>query len=546
MLTKCPRRSTILSAMAMFAVLGLSAHALTVAGPFNDRVYQRGDDGTAAIEINAADFAPGAGTLRAAARDGSGKIIAEVSTLISAAGDGGSVSRLTLPTGGPYEIAVNVHAGVAEGERLLESQTISGILVGDLWVMAGQSNMEGCSRMENVETPSPMVHVFELGNNWRVAADPLCDFARAADPVHWRTTLGDSDLHRRATAALNSAGINPAGFTTRKMPISNPARNALRAAGIDSKELIESLRPTAADALAAEQFRSFGAGLGVAFGKELYSRSSVPVGLFFAANGGTSMEQWDPELSKFGGESLYGSMISRINSLGGRVAGFLWYQGENDSLFPEATRRYTENTVHFFESVRRDLGSDLPILLVQLARQYDNSGQRDPELWNDIQRQQLELEKNVPRTAMAVAINENLSDFIHVDALGQRALGRSLAKLAAIVVHGDTSLQPGPRFRSAELLPGDPPRLRLSFSGVNGALAFGEHHPEFILRNADGARLPVLALSPDPEHPDALLLTLAAPLPPDATVQYGAGFNPLAGIDDDEGMQLPAFGPIDL
>ena len=72
-----------------------------------------------------------------------------------------------LPVGGPYEI---------EGAR--------DILVGDLWVLAGQSNMEGVGDLIDVETPSPYVRSFQSREEWGMAEEPLHWLGESPRVVH--------------------------------------------------------------------------------------------------------------------------------------------------------------------------------------------------------------------------------------------------------------------------------------------------------------------------------------------------------------------------
>src|SRR5882724_11981612 len=69
---------------------------------------------------------------------------------------------LELSVGGPYTIG-DAHD----------------VLVGDLWVLAGQSNMEGVGDLVDIEKPSPFVHSLQSREEWAVAEEPL----------HW---LGES------------------------------------------------------------------------------------------------------------------------------------------------------------------------------------------------------------------------------------------------------------------------------------------------------------------------------------------------------------------
>ena len=58
-----------------------------------------------------------------------------------------------VPAGGPYALEVRAMDKAA----VLATGACAGILVGDLWVLAGQSNMEGVGRLDapEVEEPSP-------------------------------------------------------------------------------------------------------------------------------------------------------------------------------------------------------------------------------------------------------------------------------------------------------------------------------------------------------------------------------------------------------
>ncbi len=74
----------------------------------------------------------------------------------------GSGEQVTVPTGGPYQVA-----------------GAQNVLVGDLWVLAGQSNMEGVGDLTDVEMPMERVHSYQSREQWAVAEEPL----------HW---LGES------------------------------------------------------------------------------------------------------------------------------------------------------------------------------------------------------------------------------------------------------------------------------------------------------------------------------------------------------------------
>src|SRR5207248_2230420 len=159
---------------------------------------------------------------------------------------------LGIPTGGPYRIELRMQGGTSVA-------AVDNILVGDLWVLAGQSNMEGVGDLIDVQQPDPMVHSFDLADHWGIAEEPLHTLVSAVDRVHWRN---------------NDQG-EPERWT-----------------GTRLQRYIEERRK--------------GAGLGLPFAVEMFKRTGIPVGLIPCAHGGTSMEQWSPSLKDREGDSLYG------------------------------------------------------------------------------------------------------------------------------------------------------------------------------------------------------------------------------------------------
>jgi sialate O-acetylesterase len=84
-----------------------------------------------------------------------------------------------IPAGGPYRLEVRM-LGVESSVV-----SVSNLLVGDLWVLAGQSNMEGHGDLVDVQSPAPLVRSFDMADRWRQAEEPLHTAVSAVDPVHW-------------------------------------------------------------------------------------------------------------------------------------------------------------------------------------------------------------------------------------------------------------------------------------------------------------------------------------------------------------------------
>jgi sialate O-acetylesterase len=384
-----------------------------------------------------------------------------------------------VPVGGPYRLEVQVGATKA---------AVPDLLVGDLFLLAGQSNMDGCGKLVDAEPPSRRVRCFYYDDRWAMAEDPLCRYNEAADPVHW--TVAPEDLEQ---GAQND-----------------------------------------------RDFRVFGAGLGVRFGKEIARRQGVPVGVLACSHGGTSLGQWSPALLDQGGRSLYGSMVRRVEAAGGKVRACLWYQGESDAATEEGLR-YRANLGAFIQAMRRDLKlPKLPFIQVQLAPWLGDAAQFPH--WNKVQTDQIAAEADLPAVATVAAADLTLSDAIHVDTASMRRLGVRLAHVVEGLVYGDKAKLAGPRLKSARVSR-DRMSVELRFSGVNGSLRPSSGIQGFSLEaQGQAVALPERVVT----APDRVVLGLRAPLAEGAVLRYGWGTNPVVSLADEADLPCPVFGPVEV
>ncbi len=394
-----------------------------------------------------------------------------------------------VPVGGPYRIDVRFMAPDGNVERT----AVHDVLVGDLWVLAGQSNMQGVGDRYDEEEPHPQVHTFAMSYEWRLAQKPLHTLHESPDPVHHDAALTEAEREAQVRAWRDG---------------------------------------------------SKGAGLGLTFAKEMLRRTGRPVGLIAAAHGGTSMAQWDPALKDEGGNSLYGSMCKQVEAAGGRVRGVLWYQGESDAA-PDAAPVFAEKFRALVAAMRRDFHNPgLPFYYVQIGRVATPWQENE---WNRIQTDQLAAESAIPNTAMVAAVDLDMDDLIHIGTPGLKVLGTRLANLAEAGLYGGTVL-PGPRFEKMERL-ATPygVRLRLTFRGVNGALTgAGRLHGFSISQGPDGDNTQAVhKVMRDPENPHALLVCVSE-LPEAPHLWYGRGLDPYCNITDEANMALPVFGPVKI
>ena len=66
-----------------------------------------------------------------------------------------------VPVGGPYSINLTLKKG-----GMVVTQTVGPVFVGDLWVLAGQSNMEGVGDLVDVTPPHPLVMSLGMNGKW--------------------------------------------------------------------------------------------------------------------------------------------------------------------------------------------------------------------------------------------------------------------------------------------------------------------------------------------------------------------------------------------
>lgn len=394
-----------------------------------------------------------------------------------------------VPQGGPYGIEVRV-----AGSTALDS--VKDFFVGDLWLLAGQSNMEGVGDLIDLEQPDPRIRSFDQTDKWVLATEPLHSIPNAIDRVHWRK---DKDG-------------NPKRFEGQELEtyISN---------------------------------RKKGAGLGLPFAKLMLQRTGVPIGLIPCAHGGTSMDQWSPALKDKQGDSLYGATYRRFLATGARIRGVLWYQGEAEAN-PKVIAAFPDKFEKLIAAFRQDfLQPDLPFYYVQIGRHVAYVNQAE---WNMVQEAQRKLESRIPKVGMVPAVDLSLDDAIHISTQDHKRLAARLANLITHDMHPELEkfrpYKRGPRPVNAKL---EGNVVRILFAEVNGKLVTVGRLGGFSIHAPDGTQLPaVFRAQIDPRDGNSVVLSINGKLPDGATVHYAAGRDPYANLNDELDMGAPAFGPI--
>lgn len=388
-----------------------------------------------------------------------------------------------ISTGGPYKLQVRIAGTKVETE-------VNPIFVGDLWVLAGQSNMEGVGNLEFVQAPDEKVRTIDMvEEKWQPASEPLHSLPGAVDQVHWQ---------------LN-AEKQPEKLTGEKLAEFNKTRKK-------------------------------GAGLGLPFGVAYAKEAGVPVGLIPCAHGGTSMDQWDPEKYEAAnaGSSLYGSMMRRVElaSPGRRVMGVLWYQGEAETS-PTKVPLFKDKFEKFVTRVRKDFANPgMPFYYVQIGRYVNHV---NPDSWNQIQEIQRSVESRIANSAVFASVDSELDDVIHVGTQDLKRIGTNMGKFAA----GKTKR--GPRIAGVQI---EDDHLRVKYIELNGKLTTKDRLNGFTIHDASGQLIPIIYKQEiDAKDPTSVLIYLVSKLPEGATLQYGAGKDPYCNLRDEQGFGALAFGP---
>lgn len=391
-----------------------------------------------------------------------------------------------LPAGGPYDVKLWVEGG--SGAKL-KSAVARNVLVGDVWVLAGQSNMQGVGWLKDALTPISKVRAFYMRDEWGVAKEPIHNLSEAVDKVH-------IDLH---------GGVRP----------------------VRSKHA--------------------GVGPGVAFGQEMFRRTGVPQGLICCAHGGTSMSQWNPKLKRMGGASLYGAMLRRFRKNGGKVAGILWYQGESEAGSQDTALVYTERMKAFVAAVRRDFHDPrLPIAVVQIASVIRPVGEF--QSWNSIQDQQRRLPRHIRNLAVVPAIDLELDDLIHVSGAGMKRLGKRLAQAMLVLKRFPGAGKPPIEFKSFRVEADRNTGMAnviVAFANVMGGLIAPGRPAGFAVADANGEFPEIYKVG---LLGDSVMLRCVQ-TPVDLAgkhLYYGYGLAPYCNITDKADRSLPVFGMIPL
>jgi sialate O-acetylesterase len=425
-----------------------------------------------------------------------------------------------LKAGGPYEMTIS------SGKKVI---AVRDILVGDVWLCSGQSNM------------------------WW--------------PIKWSANAGE-ETTKGLDWEIRLYSVRRIGTPD---PLPDPGGKWV------------TCTPTTVGEFS---------GVGYVFGKEIHKIIGVPIGLVKSAYGATCAENWmssqvlmaDPdykpifdrwkktettyykifseyvkkynlwkaqvEKAKADGSpaplkplapqpnpcvnpwrpgGLYNAMVSPLANY--PIKGVIWYQGEQNTdrsyqyrkLFPALIRNW-RNTWHI---------SNLPFIFVQLANYMKPPAKPGPSKWAELREAQART-LSVPNTAMVVTIDIGDANCIHPK--DKEDVGKRLALAAQALVYGQKVIYSGPVFDSMNI-EGNKIRIRFKFTSeglttkgsdtqVKGfAIAGADRKFVWAQARIDGTT--VVVWNPQVSHPIA--------------VRYAWADNPVCNLYNKSGLPAAPF-----
>lgn len=357
--------------------------------------------------------------------------------------------RFTPPdAAGPFEMDIT-------GNNTI---TLHNILVGEVWVCSGQSNMQ-----------------------WSVSSS-----ANAEQEI----SQADYPMIRL--------------FSVKRVVADKPMRDTEGSWVICSPETV----------------KSFSA-VGYFFGRDLHKELNIPVGLIHSSWGGTpaeawtslpaleavpqfkpildrwakileeypkaeeeykqKMAQWEEEAKKAREEGkpepakpqppvgpshphrpagLYNGMIAPLVPFA--IKGAIWYQGESNAGRAYQYRELFPTMINDWRNSWRQ--GDFPFLFVQLANFQASPPPPSDSAWAELREAQM-MTLSLPKTGMAVAIDVGEASDIHPK--NKQDVGHRLALAAANVAYDRDAIYSGPIY---EYMTVEVDKIRLHFKHVNGGL----------------------------------------------------------------------------
>lgn len=416
------------------------------------------------------------------------------------------------------------------------SITLTNLLAGEVWVCAGQSNMEmtlgegpWCSyggveneAQEIAEADHPQIRFFTSGikTPWQICTPETAKKFSAVAYFFGREL--QRSLGVPVGLAVAAVGGTPAEYWTPR-----EAREAMpgfpeelaKANKIMQSELKEKFD---AEREAIQEWRK-----AVAVARDSgQSEPERPMPLLTPEQ----QEEVRSAIHAVSPSSGYEARVKPLTAMTGK--GVIWYQGESN--VPRA-HEYAKLMNMLIEGWRRAWGqTKLPFIMMQLVNFGSGSATAEGPSWGELRAAQQSVADSVPGAALAVGID--LGDPGNIHPKNKQEVGRRLALVALDQLYHKNVIARGPRVTG---LRRDDAKVVLSFdSGGKDQRLVLKDDKGFELAGADGKFYPALAiLGQNGNHIIVAADSVADPV----QVRYAWANNPAATIYNSDGLPAAPF-----
>jgi sialate O-acetylesterase len=416
--------------------------------------------------------------------------------------------------GGPFQLSI----------KATNTIVLNDILVGDVWVASGQSNMEfpltGLidAQAEIAAARYPRIRLFRVEHK---PADYPMDNVTAKT---WTACTPESIADSSAVAYFFARNLQqkigvPIGLIESFWG-GTPAESwtSLHALGADAA--LMPVFAARAKTLATQSTTVLQQAL-----EEADFQKSVAQAM--AEGKPIPWRKWHPDFAAWAPAALYNGMIAPLTPFA--IRGVIWYQGEANTG-PDRAPLYA----HLFQTMIRDWRnawnqSDFPFLFVQIA----NWNTAAEDLWPDVRNAQ-RLALALKDTGMAVTIDIGDPEDIHPK--NKQDVGLRLALAARAIAYGEKIEWSGPLYRQVTQ---EEHALRVWFDHAGGLMAKGVPGAALVGFEIAGVDGKYSAAEARIEG-TAVVVSSAAVLAP-VSVRYGWAANPTCNLVNKAGLPASPF-----
>ncbi|NLF38253.1 sialate O-acetylesterase [bacterium] len=407
---------------------------------------------------------------------------------------------------------------------------VSNVLVGDVWLCSGQSNMQWPVR----QTTNAEAEIADA-QNWPQIRLATVQNVTAAEPRK------DAQVAWSVCSTASAPDFSAAGYYFGRtlckelgVPVGliDSSWGGTPVEAWTSREMLETM-PFLTGRLERADIARKTFNLEAATKEHEKQLAAWEAAVAKAKADGTDLPRkpslWNPNTNPHQPACLFNAMINPLVPFA--IKGAIWYQGEANA---GRAIEYRTAFPAMIKDWRQRWGYDFPFLFVQLANFMDVQTEPSQEkaTWHLLREAQF-MTLSLPKTAMASAIDIGEARDIH--SKNKQEVGRRLALGALAVAHGKPVEWSGPLYASHEVKGSN---VVVSFTHLGGGLA-----------TRDGGALKGFAIAgedktfvwADARIDDGRVVVSAPGVAKPAAVRYSWANNPIGNLINKEGLPATSF-----